>query len=94
MAKEKKIVVLAATSQYALEQKGADVDEICDTIAQAKKRAKYFLTEEFMNACETTTRLSYSQVLVNGECLYDFFGRDSESQSREEMRDERLHPGE
>lgn len=76
----KKIVVLAAVSQEDLDKRGADVDEICDTIAQAKRRAKYFLTEDFMNACETTTRLGYAQVVVNGEVHSDFYGKGVSSE--------------
>lgn len=69
---QKKIIILAAPSQEFLESNGAWVDETADTIADAKKRAKYFLTEDFMNACETTTRMGYAQVVVNGEVHSDF----------------------
>ncbi len=72
---EKRIVVLAAVSQEQLENNGCDVEQECETIAQAKKRAKYYLTAEYMNAAESTTMLRYAQVRVNGECLYDYFGK-------------------
>lgn len=72
----KKITVLAAVSQQQLEKNGCAVDQECETIAQAKKRAKYYLTEEYMNACESTTMLQYSQVRVNDDVVYDFFGKD------------------
>lgn len=71
----KTIIVVAAVSQERLENDGCDVDQECDTIAQAKKRAKYYLTEEYMNVCESTTRLGYAQVKVNGVVQYDFFGK-------------------
>lgn len=71
----KQITVIAAASQEALELRGADVTVAADTIAEAKTRAKYYLTEEYMNRCESTTRLGYSQVLVNGEVRYDFFAK-------------------
>ena len=76
MTKPKTILVLAAVSQEALERRGADVDDTqCDTIAEAKRRAKHYLTEDWMHRCETSTRLGYAQVLVNGECLYDYFAK-------------------
>jgi hypothetical protein len=72
---EQQIVVLAATSQEQLENDGCDVEQECQTIAEAKKRAKYYLTEEYMNSCESTTRLEYAVIKVNGKAEYDFFGK-------------------
>lgn len=72
---EKQIVVLAAESQEQMENLGCAVDQECETIAQAKKRAKYYLTEEYMNSCESTTMLGYAQVKVNGVVEYDYFGK-------------------
>lgn len=72
---EKRIVVVAAVSQEQLENDGCDVDQECETISQAKKRAKYYLTEEYMNSCESTVMLGYAQVKVNGVVEYDFFGK-------------------
>lgn len=72
---EKQIVVLAAVSQEQLENDGCDVEQECETIAEAKKRAKYYLTEEYMNVAESTTMLGYSVVKVNGVIEYDFFGK-------------------
>lgn len=71
----KKILVVAALNQDRLENDGCDVDQECDTIAEAKKRAKYYLTEEYMNSCESTVMLGYAQVKVNGVVEYDFFGK-------------------
>lgn len=75
--KTKKIVVVAAVSRQQLENDGCDVDQECETIAEAKRRAKYYLTEEYMNVCESTTRLGYSQVKVDGVVEYDFFAKDA-----------------
>ncbi len=69
------IVVVAAVSQEQLENDGCDVDQECETIAHAKERARYYLTEEYMNACESTTMLGYAQVKVNGVVRHDFFGK-------------------
>ncbi len=91
MAKQKTITVAVAETQYDMDRTGPQWEDEFDTIKKAKEKAKYFLTEEYRNVIETTTVYGYSQVRVNGECLYDFFGRDSESQSREQMRDELRH---
>ncbi len=44
--------------------------------------AKYYLTEEYMNVCESTTMLGYAQVKVNGAVEYDFSGRVVVSERR------------
>jgi hypothetical protein len=72
----KRITVVAAVSQEQLENDGCDVDQECETISQAKKRAKYYLTEEYMSACESTTMLGYAQVKVDGEVRYDYFAKE------------------
>jgi hypothetical protein len=73
---EKQIVVLAAVSQESLEFQGADVEcPHLDTIGKAKSRAQYYLTEEYMRSSESTVRLGYAQVLVDGKCEYDYFGK-------------------
>lgn len=73
--KNKLILVIAAVSQERLESDGCDVEHECETIAQAKERARYYLTEEYMHSCESTTMLGYAQVRVNGHVRHDFFGR-------------------
>lgn len=75
MKTPKKIVV---AGYYSVEDRdngrGADVfDEYCDTIAEAKERARYMLTDDCSKSCEMSRPLTYSQVLVNGECHSDFF---------------------
>jgi hypothetical protein len=58
-----------------MENHGCDVEQECDTIAYAKKRARYYLTEEYMNSSESSTMLGYAQVCVNGICEYDYSGK-------------------
>jgi hypothetical protein len=77
MKKQKQILVLAAETQETFEAQGARFEEThCETVAEAKKRAKYLLTVEYQNVIEASAPLGYSQVVVNGECLYDFFGKE------------------
>lgn len=78
MSKNKEIIVYAAETQEMLANNGAVVvDTHCQTITEAKKRAKWLLTVESMDAAESTTMLNYSQVVVGGEVLYDYFGKAS-----------------
>ncbi len=73
MTTEPTITVLAAASRDALDSRGADVEELhCETVAQARKRARYLLSEEYRIASECSERLGYSRVLVNGICVTDF----------------------
>lgn len=70
----KSIVVLAATDQDSLATRGADVEDTqCLTLTEAKRRARYYLTDEYMQVSECSQRLGYSQVLLNGICVADFF---------------------
>lgn len=72
----KRITILAAVNQEQLEHNGCDVEDThCQTIAEAKKRAKYYLTEEYMHTSESTTMLGYAQVLVDGSCVADYFAK-------------------
>lgn len=68
------IKVLAARSQEQLENDGADVEQEFDTLKDARERAKYYLSETFRLTSEASERLGYSQVLVNDECVNDYFG--------------------
>lgn len=55
---------------------GCDIDQEFETIGEAKKYAKRALTEEYLRHIESTgPRFEYSQVVVNGECLYEYFGK-------------------
>jgi hypothetical protein len=72
----KQIIVAAAETQEIFEASGPKFEEThCQSIKEAKNRAKYLLTVEYQNVIEASQPLGYSQVLVNGECLYDFFGK-------------------
>lgn len=53
---------------------GSHYDTSADTLAEAKSRARYCLTEEFRLSSEASRRLGYAQVLNQaGECVYDCF---------------------
>jgi hypothetical protein len=66
--KAKRIVMLAAPSQDELANNGASVEDWhCETIAEAKQRAKYWIGEGL--------GLGYAQVLVDDEVRFDFFAK-------------------
>lgn len=76
MEMEKQYVVLAAADIQSLENKGADVeDTYCETAVEARRRARYLLTEEYRLASESSSLLGYSRVLLNGVCVADYFGK-------------------
>lgn len=69
-------VVLAAKDIETLENRGADVEEKhCETGVEARRRARYLLTEEYRVNSESSERLGYSRVLANGTCVADYFAR-------------------
>jgi hypothetical protein len=67
----KTILVRAATSQDDLVSSGATVESSHDTIAQAKERARYYISDAYAKAAEISSALGYAQVLVNGRCAFD-----------------------
>ncbi len=72
----KTIFVLACESQRDVLDGQCAVSDECDTVKEAKHRAKYVLTDAFQRSCEMARPLGYSQVVVNGECVYDYFRRE------------------
>ncbi len=69
-------VVLAARDIETLESRGADVEEKhCETGVEARRRARYLLTEEYRIASECSERMGYARVLRDGETVADFFGK-------------------
>lgn len=71
----KTIQVLAARTQEDVLNHQCDVVETCDTIKEAKAQAKYVISDDFKAAAEMSEPLGYSQVVVDGQCLYDYFRR-------------------
>jgi hypothetical protein len=70
----KRITILAAVSLGDLCDNGAAVeDRDFDTLGDAKRRARYLLTEEYRRITESAECLGYAQVLVDGECVADYF---------------------
>jgi hypothetical protein len=70
------IIVRAFQSQSDFDNNsGCVVEFTFDTIKEAKARAKYYLTEEYRKSSEAADRLQYSQVVADGQCVADFFGK-------------------
>lgn len=69
-----KTITVRAIRNIDDQERGWDTEETrCDTIKEAKSRAKYFLTEEYRNASEASERLTYAQVVVDDVVMYDYF---------------------
>ena len=70
----KKITILAFQTFGDYEHDlGCVIEEQHDTVAEAKRRARYVLSEEYRVSSEASTRLGYSQVRVGDEIRHDFF---------------------
>ncbi len=73
----KKIEVLAATSQTAVFDRQCDMVVPSDTIKEAQRLAKYYVSgdyEKHMGA-DASEPLRYSQVVVDGACHSDYFAK-------------------
>jgi hypothetical protein len=65
---EEQVTDFAARTLNELETKGTNVEDVhFETVSEAEKRTKYFLTETFRLTSESSDRLGFSQVLVNGK---------------------------
>lgn len=75
---EKYYAVEAAHSQRQVEDGQCDVVDRCDTLKEAKARAKYLLSDEAQASFEMSEPLAYARILLNGElddgcCVADYF---------------------
>lgn len=63
----KRIEVRAARTQQDLLDHECDVVVEFDTIGEAKRKAKYYLTDEYQQRIESSVPMCYAQVVVNDE---------------------------
>jgi len=73
MTTPKTIEVRAARTQSAVLNHQCDVVQSFERIGDATKYAKRCLTDEYQHSGEASEPLQYAQVVVNDECLYDYF---------------------
>lgn len=71
--KEKIIEVRAAKTQRAVLEHQCDLVNDFETVAQAKQQARRYLTDDYQKLSEASEPLRYAQVVVNGECVADYF---------------------
>ena len=71
------ISVLVARSQEAVESGSCDDCRNCDTIAEAKKFARYALTPDYQQCAEMSAPMNYAKVVATEDghevCVADFF---------------------
>lgn len=86
----KHIEVRAARTQTAVLNHSCDAVQTCDTIGEAKRLARHYLTDDYQRLCEMSEPLQYAQVVVNDQCLYDFFRKGYNGEQINESQ--QLHP--
>lgn len=69
--------IRAYTSQEQEQRDGSAYDTSADTVADAKKQARYCLTEEFRRSGEMSARFGYAKVINDktNECVFDCFAK-------------------
>lgn len=78
----KNIEVLASYTQTDVLNGQANIcRDGFDTLKEARNYAKRTLTEEFRNLIEASECQRYAQVLVNGECVNDYFAKGYNGES-------------
>ena len=73
------------TQDDAHPNRGSSVDYPADTVAEAKKRAKGIITEDFAKRMEMSEPLMYARVTnrFTGECVFDCFHKDHPVESND-----------
>jgi hypothetical protein len=67
-----KYTLLGYTSEEGIDDgRGCDSETGADTLKEAKKKAKYWLTEDYMHACESSQRIQVVRILRDGEVLHE-----------------------
>lgn len=75
MTDEYKYEVRGYRKQSDVHGFGSQCEIGCDTLKEAKAKARFILTDESMRQSESSSPLGYSQVIqrFTGECVADFF---------------------
>jgi len=69
------ITILAGRDQDAVLNRQADVEDThCQTMREAKARARHLLTEDYRLVSEASERMMYAAVYRDGVCMEDYFG--------------------
>lgn len=69
-----KIVLESAETQERVEARECTVwEDYFDTMADAKRRAKYVISDDYKRSAELSQPLGYARIMGDGECVYDFF---------------------
>jgi hypothetical protein len=82
----KRIELLAGRTQSDVLNRQCDLAEEHDTITEAKarlkmvpngkgKRERYLFSESYQRLIEASEPLRYAQILIDGECLSDYFAK-------------------
>lgn len=86
----KRIEVRAGYTQSAVLNDECDVVNEFDTIGEAKRKAKYYLTDEYQHVIESSRPMQYAQVVVNGECLCEYWRKGYNGEQEQPTRNERI----
>ena len=71
----KNISIEAAQTQSQVLNGQCDFVESCDSIKEAKARVKRIMSADWQALTEMSEPIRYAQILVNGECIYDYFAK-------------------
>lgn len=69
----KSIQIEAAHTQEQVESHQCDIVEDRETIKDATKRAKYFLTDDYQRSAESSEPFRYARIIVDGEIHSEFW---------------------
>jgi hypothetical protein len=74
----KRIEVLAGRTQKDVLDEQCDVcEDRFDSIKEAKAHVKRIMSRDYQQLVEMNNPIRYAQIRVDGECLYDFFAKDT-----------------
>ena len=71
----KEITIEAAHTQTDVLNHQCDVVESCDSIKDAKAIVERIMSKDWQAMAEMSEPIRYAQILVDGECVYDYFAK-------------------
>lgn len=68
----KTITLLVALSREALDNDGATLSGTCDTVKEAKIRARYYMSAKYAKRAELSEPLGFARVTIDGEVVFEW----------------------
>jgi hypothetical protein len=91
----KQIELLAGRTQTDVLNRECDFSQAFDSIKEAKRKLefipngngtkeRYLFSRSYQQIVEASEPLQYAQILIDGECVYDYFAKGYNGESKDD----------